>query len=224
MTLEFLGLTGDPGSIIVASYMNDLAAGLTCCHKTSGKKLIPRILRQIISLSGKQGFIYFQISFQYLRICRYLFPGLEEDQIIHNQLLCGYLPFFSFTQNYSLGFCQDCQLVDGLLGSDLLNDSNYRINKNDSYKHGILVGTNQQHENQQHQVQKIEECKCILQNDLLISPGVGVFVIIYLALRNSLLNFFVRKSCHVSTYLSFQWLTVSIRAKLAHATAMILKI
>ena len=224
MTLEFLGLTGDPGSIIVTSYMNDLAAGLTCCHKTSGKKLIPRILRQIISLTGKQGFIYFQISFQYLRICRYLFSGLEEDQIIHNQLLCGYLPFFSFTQNYSLGFCQDCQLVDGLLGSDLLNDSNYRINKNDSYKHGILVGTNQQHENQQHQVQKIEECKCILQNDLLISPGVGVFVIIYLALRNSLLNFFVRKSCHVSTYLSFQWLTVSIRAKLAHATAMILKI
>ena len=76
-------------------------------------------------------------------------------------------------------------------------------------------------QNQQHQVQKIEECQRILQNDLLICPGVGVFVIIYLALRNSFLNFFVRKSCHASYLPVLSMAYGSVRLKLAHAPVMI---
>ena len=202
--------------------MDDLAACLSCRHKTSGKKLISRILRKIVCLTGQQRFIDLQASFQDLRICRNLFSGFQKDQIIDNQLLCRNFPFFSFTQNNRLGFCQDSQLVNGLLGTDLLNDSNYGINKNDSYKHGVFVGTNQQYENQQHQVQKIEERQCILQNDLLICPGVGVFVIIYLALRNSFLNFFVRKSCHAICLPVLSMAYGSVCVQLAHAMALIM--
>ena len=202
--------------------MDDLTTGLSRRHKASGKKLISRILRKIVCLTGKQRFIDLKASLQDLRICRNLFSGLQEYQIIDNQLLCRNFPFFSFTQNNRLGFCQDSQLVNGLLGTDLLNDSNYGINKNDSYKHGVFVGTNQQYENQQHQVQKIEERQCILQNDLLICPGVGVFVIIYLALRNSFLNFFVRKSCHASYLPVLSMAYGSVQLKLAHAPVMII--
>ena len=201
--------------------MDDLAAGLSRRHKASGKKLISRILRKIVCLTGKQGFIDLKASLQDLRICRNLFSGLQEYQIIDNQLLCRNFPFFSFTQNNRLGFCQDCQLVNSFLSTDLLNDPDHGINKNDSYKHGVFVGTNQQYENQQHQVQKIEECQRILQNNLLICPGVGVFVIIYLTLRNSFLNLFVRKSCHASYLPVLSMAYGSVQLKLAHAPVMI---
>ena len=201
--------------------MDDLAAGLSRRHKASGKKLISRILRKIVRLTGKQRFIDLQVSFQDLRICRDLFSGLQKDQVIDNQLLCRNFPFFSFTQNNRLGFCQDGQLINSLLSTDLLNDPDHGINKNDSYKHRVFVGTNQQYENQQHQVQKIEECQRILQNNLLICPGVGVFVIIYLTLRNSFLNFFVRKSCHASYLPVLSMAYGSVQLKLAHAPVMI---
>ena len=86
-----------------------------------------------------------------------------------------------------------------IISTDLLNDSNYGINKNDSYKHGVFVGTNQQYENQQHQVQKIEECQCILHNDLFICPGVWIFIRINLALLDPLIYLFVCKSCQLFT-------------------------
>ena len=86
----------------------------------------------------------------------------------------------------------------------------------------LFVGTNQQYENQQHQVQKIEECQRILQNDLLICPGVRGFSLLFTwALRNSFLNFFVRKSCHASYLPVLSMAYGSVQLKLAHAPVMI---
>ena len=73
--------------------MDDLAAGLSRRHKASGKKFISRILRKIVCLTGKQRFIDLKASLQDLRICLNLFSGLQEYQIIDNQLLCRNFPF-----------------------------------------------------------------------------------------------------------------------------------
>ncbi len=84
------------------------------------KSSSPGFFGRFVCLTGKQRFIDLKASLQDLRICRNLFSGLQEYQIIDNQLLCRNFPFFSFTQNNRLGFCQDGQLVNRLLGTDLL--------------------------------------------------------------------------------------------------------
>ena len=85
----------------------------------------------------------------------------------------------------------------------------------------FFVGTNQQYENQQHQVQKIEERQCILQNDPLICPGVGVSLLFTWPCA-ILPDFFVRKSCHAICLPVLSMAYGSVCVQLAHAMALIM--
>ena len=94
---------------------------------------------------------------------------------------------FPFTQDHCLALRKDSQLIQRLFRTHFLDDSDHRIDHNNSHEHGVLIGTNQQYHNHQSQVQKVEKCKHILPYDLLIAPCVGVLINIDFPLFNSLL-------------------------------------
>ena len=176
--------------------MDNLAACLSGCDKASGKKLVPFILLKIIGFSCQKGFVDLNAAFQHLGISRHLIASFQKQDVIQYQLLRGDGPLFPFTQDHSLALCENRQLVQSLLGADLLNNSDHRIDHNNSHKHGVLIGTNQQYHNHKRKVQKVEKCKHILPYDLLVASGIGILVGIDFSLFNSLLYLFVCKSCH----------------------------
>ena len=196
MTFKFLCLAGDLGSIIVLTYMDNLTAGLSGCNKTSRKKLVPFIFLKIVRFSCQQGFIDLNTALKHPGICGHLISCFQKKNIIQNQLLRGDGPFFPFTQDHCLALCKDSQLIQRLFRTHFLDDSDHRIDHNNSHEHGVLIGTNQQYHNHQSQIQKVEKCKHILPYDLLIAPCVGVLIDIDFPLFNSLLYLFVCQSCH----------------------------
>ena len=148
MTLKFLRLTGDLGSVIILANVDYLAASLTRCDKTSGKKLVSFIFLKVVGFTGQQGFINFNAALQHLGICRHLISCFQKKDVIQHQFLRGNGPFFSLTQDHSLALREDGQLIQGFFRPYLLDDSDHRV----------LIGTNQQYHNHKGQVQKVEKC------------------------------------------------------------------
>ncbi|CCY32160.1 unknown [Ruminococcus sp. CAG:60] len=196
MTLEFLGFAGDLGGVIVLANMDYLAACLSGCDKASGKKLVSFNLLKIVGFSCQKGFVDLNASFQHLGIRRHLVTCLQKQDVIQYQLFCGDGPLLPFTQYHSLALCENRKLVQGLLGTDLLDDSDHGIDHNNAHEHGILIGSYQQNHYHKCKIQKVEKCKYILPYDLLVASGIGILVGIDFSFFDSLLYLFVCKSCH----------------------------
>ena len=119
--------------------MNNLTASLSCCDKASGKKIVPRILGQIVCLTCKEGFIHLNTSLKHSGIRWDLIPGFQKQNVIQNKLICRNTPLLSFPQHHCFTLSKDCQLVQGLLCADLLSDTYHCIDNDDPDKHGILI-------------------------------------------------------------------------------------
>ena len=96
----------------------------------------------------------------------------------------GTVQILSFSDDNGFPCCKDRKFVNGYLCPNFLCNTDQCIYNDDPHKKCVFVGTYNKHQNKKYQVQKVEECQCVLSNNLFVCSGIWIFVCIDLSFFN----------------------------------------
>ena len=98
-------------------------------------------LFDLIRFSGEKSLICGDLSFHHLSIRRDLLSRRKDHQVTQHQLRDIHDLFLSVTDHGILRRIQKGQIIQNLLGTELLNDTDDHVGDDDRHEHQVLIST-----------------------------------------------------------------------------------
>ena len=164
--LHFLCLERELGNIGILSHFVKPRMALPGHDKASGHQLVPSVLCDLIRFPGKERLIHLHFTCGDHSVCTDLVSRLEYHDVVKHQILRIDHGPFSIPDHSRMRSIQHGQLIQHLLGPDLLYDTDQRVCDNDREKGQVAKGSHQAQQNSQYHEDQVEICKHILMYDL----------------------------------------------------------
>ncbi len=155
------------GYVGILPHLLDPGPALAGYYKAAGKQRIPGFFGYLIRFSRDQRLIDEELAILHHRIRRDLITCRKNNNIIQHNILGRNHFLLSVTQDSALRRIQDTQVVEYLLRTQLLKDTDQRVGNNDRKESQIPKRTHKYQQYGDHKKDKIEIRKNIAVYDLL---------------------------------------------------------
>ena len=142
-------------------------------HKGAGEQGVSRPLDDGVGLTGDEGLVDLNLTGQHGGVGGDLVAGAELRHVVPHQMGCGHRAQVALPHHVGPGGGQQVEFVDGLLGAQLLQDTDAGVGHGDEQEQKVLHRSHKDQQSGQHHKDEVEEGKDVGPHDLPHGLGGG---------------------------------------------------
>ena len=169
--LDGFRLQGQLGDIGIRAHLLQPGPAFSGHHKASRHQMISGLLHDLVRFTGEQRLIDPHLAEYHLSVRADLVACLEDHNVIQHQIFRIDRCDLPFPHHQGMRGVQHIQLLQHMLGPDLLDDTNKRIDDDHRHESQVPEGAHQAQQHCQHGKDQVEVGKYIFMDDLFHRLG-----------------------------------------------------